>query len=492
MASAPNIGQTHRDYDAKLATWKLARDVTNGEQAIKAEGTAYLPKLVDQTDTDYSAYKARASFFNASWRTVAGFVGMLFRKDPIITAPESLKKLLEDVTLTGVSLDNFARSLCYENLITSRVGVWVDYPTATSPDGQPLTQAAIERLNLRPTMSAFPAESILNWQFRVINNRVMLSQVRLLEKHTELADEFTENEEERIRVLDLDPNNEYRVRVFKKDSGEQVGPDVYPLMAGQRLTEIPFWFIGPDGVEATVEEPVLIDLFNLNIKHYQVSADYEHACHFTALPTPYVTGYVVDPAKPDTFYIGSTSAWVFPDPNAKVGFLEYSGQGIDAIEKNLAHKEEQMAAIGARMLAPEKAGVEAAETLVMRHSGEHSVLASISNAVSHGLTKALKVFAEWARAGSEVSIRLNREFIPFSAKPEEVKAWLAAVQAGRMSGETFFKLIQRGELVEPDVTFEEEQARIDSEAPALLPAPTGGFGASAQNPAQQKKIPERG
>jgi hypothetical protein len=45
-----------------------------------------------------------------------------------------------------------------------------------------------------------------------------------------------------------------------------------------------------------------------------------------------------------------------------------------------------MAAIGARMLAPEKNGVEAAETLFMRHSGENSILSAIAIAVGNGLT----------------------------------------------------------------------------------------------------------
>jgi hypothetical protein len=67
-----------------------------------------------------------------------------------------------------------------------------------------------------------------------------------------------------------------------------------------------------------------------------VSADYEHGCHFTGLPTPWIAGYqAADPEKPDTFYIGSTAAWTFGDPNAKCGYLEFSGGGLDFSERQL-------------------------------------------------------------------------------------------------------------------------------------------------------------
>ncbi|MFX5825171.1 DUF4055 domain-containing protein, partial [Acinetobacter baumannii] len=84
-----------------------------------------------------------------------------------------------------------------------------------------------------------------------------------------------------------------------------------------------------------------------NYAHYLVSADYEHGCHFAGLPTPVVTGYTPQNGPngepPEKLYIGSAAAWVFPQPDAKAYFLEFEGQGLDALEKNLSRKENQMA-----------------------------------------------------------------------------------------------------------------------------------------------------
>ncbi|HMP83957.1 MAG TPA: hypothetical protein PKA41_14760, partial [Verrucomicrobiota bacterium] len=82
------VHSTHADFDANAAAWLRARDVFAGEDAVKAAGERYLPKLDSQTTDEYSAYKARASFFNATARTVDGFVGLIFRREPSVKLPE--------------------------------------------------------------------------------------------------------------------------------------------------------------------------------------------------------------------------------------------------------------------------------------------------------------------------------------------------------------------------------------------------------------------
>ena len=60
------VNSTHPDYDATIAAWERARDVIAGEDAVKARGERYLPRLAEQTDEEYKAYKLRASFYSAT------------------------------------------------------------------------------------------------------------------------------------------------------------------------------------------------------------------------------------------------------------------------------------------------------------------------------------------------------------------------------------------------------------------------------------------
>lgn len=496
--AANGVKTRHKDYARFARKWRRVRDVVAGQDEIYAGGILYLPKLVDEPDDEYIKRQQRTPFYNATWRTMASFVGLLFRKPPTLEAPEGLKKLLEDVTMSGVSFDNFAQDVVLEDIEVSRVGVLVEHPQlVTNSDGSPLNKAQSEALGLRPSMVLYQAEQIINWDKEYIGNRTVYTMWRLYETAKEKKSEFETEEYGVIRVLDLH-DGFYRVRRFKEENEEQIGWDVYPLLNGQKMTEIPFYPIGPDGSDKELTEPIMIDLVDLNIKHFQVSADYEHGCHFTGLPTPVITGVNQrfgengQPLKDDKYYIGSTSAWTLPQ-GATAEFLEFTGQGLQALEKNLDRKEAQMAAIGARMLTPEKSGVEAAETVAMRHSGEHSILGAIAIAVSEGLTKALKMFGRWAGLSeaqiAKLLFAINRDFMPFPITPQALTALLGAVQAGKLSHESFFNLLKRGDLIEADVTFEIEQARIDANPPMPEPIP-GAEDEEEEVEEPPEKVPE--
>ena len=62
------VDSTHPEYDVNLTAWLRARAVMAGEDAVKVAGVRYLPRLDSQTEEEYAAYKARASFFNATAR----------------------------------------------------------------------------------------------------------------------------------------------------------------------------------------------------------------------------------------------------------------------------------------------------------------------------------------------------------------------------------------------------------------------------------------
>ena len=57
------VNSTHADYDAALPGWARARDLLAGEDAVKAAGEKYLPRLDAQSYEDYLAYQSRACFF---------------------------------------------------------------------------------------------------------------------------------------------------------------------------------------------------------------------------------------------------------------------------------------------------------------------------------------------------------------------------------------------------------------------------------------------
>jgi hypothetical protein len=467
------VNNQHDDYKRMVAKWERCRDVADGQDAVHAAGEKYLPKLKDQLDADYRAYVGRATFYNATWRTIAGLNGMLFRKPPAVEVPDAVRPLLDDVTMSGVPLQMLAEEVCEEALKCGRLGVLVDYPQA---DAARLTLADARRLNLRPMMQLYRAESIINWKEERVDNVCVLTQVVLKERAAEATDEFTTKQVDRYRVLDLAEGRHYRVRVFEMRGDQQVLlSEVVPLLGARPLAYIPFTFLSSDDNTAEVDEPPLIDLVNVNLSHYRSTADLEHGAHFTGLPTPWISGHRLD-SPSDKLYIGSTAAWVFPNENARAEYLEFKGEGLRALQALVDSKEKQMAVLGARMLEPQKRGVEAADTVSIHRKGEESMLSMAAQSISLGMTRALRWFAGWAGAdAAKAKFELNRDFYPAPMTDKMLTALVSAWQQGAFSDQVLFENLQAGEVIAQDDTLEIEQARIGSAGPRLAAAPTANL-----------------
>ena len=457
------VNDSHADYDTHFGLWRKCRDVTAGQEAVHRRGELYLPRLDGQSDADYGAYRARALFFNATQRTLDGMLGLVFRKAPRVDLPQPLTSLAADIDLMGSGLTRFAEALVEEVLTVGRSGVLVDHPPAR-PDL--VTAGQARAANQRPFLRRYRAEDILDWREGAVGNATALTHVRLSEMVSlpHPGDEFRSLEAEQIRVLDLDGEGLYRQRLFRFADGvwRQQGPDIQPLMSGRPMTFIPFIFLGPKDNRVAPAKPPLLDLANLNLSHYRSSADFEHGAHFTGLPTPVVTGHRLD--EDAVLAIGAGEAWVLPSSDAKAFFLEFSGQGLGALERSLERKEAQMAAIGARMLAPEKRAAEAAETLAIRRGGENSVLAALAQSAAQGLTRALEILRDWTGLQGRVAFELNRDYLPLAMTAEQLKAHVAAWQAGALSEQSLFEALKQGEVIAESLSFEDERAR--KEAPS--------------------------
>lgn len=227
------------------------------------------------------------------------------------------------------------------------------------------------------------------------------------------------------------------------------------------MQEIPFVFMNAASASPFPSKPPLLDVSNINIKHWQLSTDYFHGLHFCAMPTPWAAGFQVA----GSLFIGAEKAWISDDPNAKCGYLEFTGTGLGALEKALDKLEKLMAVLGARLLEEQKAGVEAARAIELRTSGDSATLVSIVSAVEEGVGKALDFVIQWIGDTKEPEIEMNRNFVSQKLTPQEITALLQAVQSGQISQDTFLYNLQNGEVLPPDRTIDEEKKMIESEAP---------------------------
>ena len=454
------IDTKHPAYLEMQPEWEMCRDVTAGSRRIKKKGVVYLPQLSGQDNSDYEKYKTRALFYGAASRTVQGLVGSVFRKEPVITPEPNVEKI-KFVTPKGETLPMFLRKVVSEVITTGRYGVFVDSPSDEESDDCFLL--------------GYPAESIINW--RTITNKgvevlvsVVLEEKEMRQKSNgDMYEYDTWTIYRHLYLVMTDGVFEFRVDIWEKDPTADDSKPVHkktiiPQVRGKSVSHIPFYFVNPLNSTSDVERSPIADVCDVNISHYNSSADLEHGRHFTALPTAWVAGFDLDEGKQLT--IGSQTAWVSNNTDAKAGYLEFKGQGLMALEHALKEKESLMAILGARFLEDTKKNVESFETHQIRKGGEISILASIANATSLAMDRALEWWSYCKGYSPPVQILLNTDFNPVKMSPSELKEQVAAWQAGAISWETFVYNLKNGELIPANITADEERERIENDKDA--------------------------
>lgn len=486
------VNSTHQDYDANVLAWQRARDVFAGEDAVKSAGEKYLPRLDCQDDTEYRAYKNRASFFNASARTADGFVGLIFRRDPTFKLPDAnngitaaLTEFVEDADMLGTSLSAFTKKLVTEIINVGRAGTLIDWN---------------DEAEQRAYAVAYSAEAIINWHTERVNGRNVLTLLVLKETCLTPADEadpFVPEEIQQLRVLKLVPSQSqsdntksdwsYQVEIWQllpdgqspngtRSRGKKkwkLTDTITPLRLGKPLPLIPFVFHGPRHSLPDVDKIPLDDIIAVNLDHYRLSADYKHGMHYTALPTAWVSGF----DKNASLRIGSSTAWVAEAPGATAGYLEFHGQGLSTFERAMDRDEQLMAVLGTRMLESRKRVGETAAAIELRQSGENSILNTVSLSISSSLTQVLRWVYWWnstepipdAIGPDLVLVTLNTDFSITGMSALEITALVAAWQAGAISQATMLDLFRAGEVIAPGRTNDEEINLLATQKPPTTP-----------------------
>jgi hypothetical protein len=479
----------HGAYTQRITEWRACRAATSGGVAIKEGGFLVKPTRrtwTPEDDDDWKLYNALAIYYNGTGRTVEGLVGLVFKVPPSIEAPAGAENLIDEVTSDLQSLVDVARTCVTEIVIVGRVGVLVDYPEG---DERGLTVADRLRLGRRPMIAVYLAESIMDWRVENINNKAQLAFVKLKETVVvpDPIDEFSHLSVEQYRVLDMVAVNPpdrgrpgvarvYRQRVFRKNEKQewvQIS-EVFPLTLGQYFDFIPFTFIGAEGTQTDPTDSPIADLARLNIAHYQNSADYEWGLHYAGSPTAIFSGAFAPggDGNDDVLEIrlGSRSGIHFQDPTGSAKYLEFTGQGLDAIAKAMDTKWDAMAALGARLLAPERRQVESAETALIHRGGETSVLANIANVVSDALSWCMNILIRWAGVSTagEFKLRLNTEYVPMALDAGVLDSLVKSWMANALTIKDLYYNFHRSGAISPDQSYEEWKESLESAAPPQL------------------------
>tara|TARA_R110000772_G_scaffold45987_5_gene105112 strand:+ start:873 stop:2375 length:1503 start_codon:yes stop_codon:yes gene_type:complete len=475
-----SIESVHTQYEENVEGWKTVIDCIAGGRTIKKLGETYLPRLDGQTDKEYQKFKQRGNFFNGTSTANRAQTGLLTRKPPE-TETELDAQVLADIDMQGNTITNYC----------------VELAEAVSSTGRACTIIEWSEEEQRPYFAFYREVDILDWHTTRTRGKNVLDYLKVRERDDEMkGDDVSTANTERIRIYrirdgiltvdvysDRNKTSQYTGSGVETYLGKGITSSMEaeetfePMRGGKNMTFIPVVFHGATHTKPDVGEIPLEDLAQINVSHYISSVDLEHARHIAALPTPYATG--ID-AENGTFKLGTEYAWISENDNAKFGFLEFTGSGLSELTKALEEKQQQMSALGARLLFAESRDAEAFETVQLRASADTASLSRMSSAMSASLSRAMQIAAWWSDKTSSKKpkdysetnfIVVSQDFVSAGMNPQTLTALVSALQMGAISYPTFFYNLQKGEMYPEGTTADEEKRDLEQESPMPTPAP---------------------
>lgn len=434
------VNEPSQAYKESSAHVKRVRDCSAGPDAVKGEGELYLPRLSEQTDTEYKTYKNfRGYLIPVVKPTVVALTGAIMRKAPTADIPAKLQPLLTNSDGKGKDLSLVASHACRELFEAGRHGLL----TEITADG--------------PVIRAYNRESIINDTAEYIVLRQQYSTPNPKDKFSPVVKtEFLE--------LTFDDNGLYIQNIWREVTGKKgwgIADTIEPKLNGKRLDKLPFEFINTIDASPKLTPPALLQLADVNLDQYRLSTDLRHGLHWTALPTMFVFGEMLDAkGKPVGLSVGAGSVNHLQDTEASAILLEFTGAGLGAITLAVADDVKVMASIAAKMFQNDVNGVRAAETARIEQSGESATLSTIANAVESGIENTLKTIAEWSGITGDISYMLNRDFMDTNLTAQQITSYLQLVQMEAISQLSFLDLLHKGEALPKGITPEMEIKRI--------------------------------
>jgi hypothetical protein len=461
-----DITFTRDEVLSTLPEWTKVRDIVAGEAQIKSKGDLYLPRPNPNDESAenlerYDQYLFRASLFNATSRTLSGLIGIAFRRWPEILLPPKMETLLGNLDGIGTGFVNQMQASLEGVLMTGRDGLFTDYPT--TPGVTSLAQQKAEEL--RPTISRYRAENIINWRKDRRGRTVLV----VLYEQIEQPDGYGFQCVPQWRELTLE-DSRYLVRIWQADDNAvpEVVEEFTPLDAsGRPWTEIPFIAVGAIDNNIEIDRSPLSDLANLNLAHYRNSADYEESTFFVGQPTFAFAGldeHWIKDVWDDRIYVGSRAAIPLPaGGSAELLQAEPNTLAGSAMER----KEQQMIALGARLLTPGEA-VRTAEQSRSETAAAHSVLSLACDNISQAYTKSLQWAARFAGENEiETTATIDTDFVGLMADPNLILAVVNAWQSGAIPTADKNTAMRVIGLIAPDKSDEDIAEEIEVEGGGL-------------------------
>jgi hypothetical protein len=207
----------------------------------------------------------------------------------------------------------------------------------------------------------------------------------------------------------------------------------------------------------------LNDIVDINLSHYRSYAELEYGRTFTALPVFYAPGGRDEGAS--EYHIGPNTVWEVPEGNTP-GIIEFTGQGLKALETAITQKEQQIASIGGRLMPGMSRSIsESNNQTSLREANEQSLLLNAIMNCEEGFGDVLRwwlLFRDIPLTESNtLHYEFNTQFLSVPIGARELRAIQMMYNDGLITIEILYEYLVKAEVVSSAMTLEEFKASMD-------------------------------
>ena len=399
-----------KEMQSELTT---ARDLFGGQRALDKKPASYLPQHPGERSEDYAIRVRRRVLFNSFRRAVQSLVGMVFTQDPkLVGVPLRIKEFWEDdIDGAGTVGEVFTRSVFEDALVAGHAAILVDMPAVEAADE--LNGLDEREQGIRPYWVHIPKDDILSWRTETLGGRTILTQIVIREAVLLPDGEFGSKQAEQYRVLIReDVGVRFEIWAVPPSGGDPIKMLQGPIVG---VTEIPLAVIYTDRTGYLTSRPPMIDLCDVNLRHYQTASDYAHALHIAMVPILFGKGF-----GEEELLIGPNSAVVIEDieAGATLEWVETAGTALGSARQALLDMQEQMARLGLGMLERQSRSAETAEAKRQESAQQNSALENAVASLEDGLAMALWYTAQFMgeKDGGKIEFGSTLAVTPQAAK----------------------------------------------------------------------------
>jgi hypothetical protein len=460
---ADDVSRPCDEYTEVSKRWAVIDLVLGDTLSVRACKEQVLPKL----PYEKKGYDNRVKqIVLTPWfrRLVDGLVGVVLRKEPDLTEVNlQLMDHLKDITLAGDDLQDFMRSLLLTYAQYGTVGILVD-----SPNLEARLRSEEVSLNIRPYWTIYHAKQIIGFKTSRVRNVRRLTQVRLSEWVDQDTGLFGVVKVHQIRTLTL--------RSLENTAGE-VGYYVHWTVHREQEGEYVFW---TDGIIETPEIPFymapdfsygvppFLQIAFMNISETRKNAELDHLLSLCANQKAVFAGFEFESEdEGETVTLGPEDGYVSDNPGASVTYVGANVQPAQVLMDRIDRIQRDMMNLAIAAMVAQKNGAETAESKRIDRIQTDSMMAVMADAIEKLINAALMGHAGMMGLTQPGVVQVNKDFSNEVLTTETARFYADLVVQGRLTVQTFFDLLIRGELLPSEFDKASELITLEQDSGTL-------------------------